>query len=153
MSKTWDLLLMNAAQQQGWDVTSNISSMRPWLPSYWLTLLPSWFGGFEEVCCHIGNAHMARTWGWPLTNSQKELKPSVQWSARNWILSTTTRAGQWILPTWAPRGNPSLADTSMVACEEKQGKQLSCIWVPDHRNCVMISVCCSKKLNLGVITM
>lgn len=41
----------------------------------------------------------------------------------------------------------------MVACEEKQGKQLSCIWVPDHRNCAIISVCCSKKLNLGVITM
>lgn len=41
---------------------------------------------FYEVTCHVGEAHLARHWRWPVTLSNEEKKLSFQKSLRNWIM-------------------------------------------------------------------
>lgn len=106
-------------------------------------------GGFEEVRCHIEDAHMSRNWGWALATASKERKPSVQWPLRNWILPTTTRAEKWLLPHLNPEMKPQPGWHFNAGMWGEAGEAAKLLIMET----VMISVCCFKLLYLGVITM
>ena len=149
-----DSFIMDRIQQKRWNVTSEISCRKMWLPSCLLPFILLLFA-LREASCHVVNYVIERLlWQgaegglWP--TASEEVRPSVQNTVRNWILQQLCEV---------LRSGSSLNQAFRWDCSLSQ--QLDCILVRNlevqasgwyaptfliHKNCEIINVCCSKLL-------